>query len=56
MGGYKTYICAAVIALASAAQFLGYIDADTFKVIFGIASGGGLASLRAGVSKSGPSE
>ena len=49
----KTYICAAVIGLANAAHYLGYIDADLLKMIIGLFGAGGLAALRAGVKKSG---
>lgn len=49
--GYKTYLCAIGIALTAAAEHLGLIDpatATTLKTLFGA---GGLAALRAGVSK-----
>ena len=49
----KTYICAAVMALATAAQYLGFIDAELYKGIMGLFGAGGIAALRAGVTKSG---
>ena len=49
--GYKTYICAGLIGLASAAYFLGYLDAAQYTAALGLLGGGGLAALRAGVDK-----
>lgn len=49
--GYRTYIIAALIGCLSAAHFLGYIDTETFNTFFALLSGGGLAALRAGVTK-----
>lgn len=45
--GKKTYICAGLIGLLSAAKFLGWIDEQAYMVAFGLLTGGGLASLRA---------
>ncbi len=52
--GKKTYIVAAAVALAVFAHSLGWIDDNTFQVILGLLGAGGLAALRAGVTKSGP--
>lgn len=54
MAGYKTYICAAILGVAIFAKAVGWIDEATYQVIFGLAGAGGLAALRAGVTKSGP--
>jgi len=53
MSGYKTYIVAALIILASLAKWKGYIDAGTYEVILALLGGTGLATLRAGMKKSG---
>lgn len=47
LDGYKTYICAFVIAVVAAAQYLGYVDAQTGASIIAIFTGGGLAALHA---------
>lgn len=54
LGGYKTYIMAALIMLASVLFSMGYLDQNTFLTVLGILNGGGLAALRVGVKKSGP--
>jgi hypothetical protein len=54
LNGKKTYLCSLAGGLAFVAYLLGYIDEATFNraaLIFGF---GGLAALRAGVTKSGP--
>lgn len=45
--GYRTYICCAVIAIASAVKYLGYITPDQYDAIIGFVGAGGLAALRA---------
>jgi hypothetical protein len=50
MSGYRTYICAFVIACTSAAVYLGYIDQMTGETIVGLFLGGGLAFLRKAVN------
>ena len=54
LAGYKTYIVAALMALISMAYTAGLIDGTAYQAILGILGAGGLATLRAGVSKSGP--
>ena len=49
--GYKTYIVAVLVALTVGAQQLGWIDGPTSGAILGLLGAGGLATLRAGVSK-----
>ena len=51
MEGYKTYIMAGLIALAVFAKTLGWIDQQTFEILLGLFGAGGLAALRAGVTK-----
>jgi|WetSurMetagenome_2_1015567.scaffolds.fasta_scaffold38931_3 hypothetical protein len=54
LAGYKTYIFAAAIALATFAKAVGWIDDNAYQVILALFGAGGLAALRAGVTKSGP--
>ena len=54
LSGYKTYLIAAAIGVVSAAHQLGYLDAQLYGTLLGLLGGGGLATLRAGVTKSGP--
>ena len=49
--GYKTYLCALGIGLATAAKVLGWIDEATYQTIVALLGAGGLAALRAGVNK-----
>lgn len=49
--GKKTYISAAVLALATFARSLGWIDQSQYDLILGLAGAMGLAALRAGVGK-----
>lgn len=51
LSGKKTYICAILVALATFAYQLGWIDAATLSLLLGLFGAGGLAALRAGVSK-----
>ena len=53
MGGYKTYLFAFLIALATFAKVMGWIDEKTYEMILALLGAGGLAALRAGVAKSG---
>jgi len=48
--GYKTYIIAALVGVATVMHQLGYVDADTYTTILGFLGAGGLAALRIGVS------
>ena len=52
--GYKTYITAALGIIMTGALGLGYITQAQYDVIMGILASFGLAFLRAGVTKSGP--
>ncbi len=51
--GKKTYVFAALFALATFAKAVGWIDGTTFDLLAGLLGAGGLASLRAGVAKNG---
>ena len=52
LDGYKTYITAVLIGVASAVHYLGYIDTQAYVAILGILGAGGLATLRHGIKKS----
>lgn len=52
--GNKTYLCALAAGVVQVAHSLGWIDDAVYQTIFGLLSAGGLAALRAGVTKSGP--
>lgn len=52
--GKKTYITAILGVIVTGALALGYITQDQYNVIVGILAALGLAFLRAGVTKSGP--
>lgn len=47
LDGYKTYIVAALMVVASGLQAQGYISADVYTWLQGILLGGGFATLRA---------
>lgn len=47
--GYRTYICAAGVALVTAAHFMGWITTEQATALYGLLGAGGLASLRAAV-------
>lgn len=49
--GYKTYICAALYVLTVVGEAFGVIDKTTAETLKGVTFGGGLAALRAGISK-----
>ncbi|KKN18192.1 hypothetical protein LCGC14_0958280 [marine sediment metagenome] len=51
LDGYKTYIIAIGIGLASAAHSLGWIDTQAYLLIVGILAPSGLATLRQGIKK-----
>lgn len=44
--GYKTYICAGIAALATAAHYLGYITAEQYQNILVLTGTGAAFSLR----------
>ena len=54
LDGKKTYIFAALLALATFAKTVGWIDESTYQALLALFGAGGLAALRSGVSKSGP--
>lgn len=54
LSGKKTYLIAGGVALAAAAHALGWIDDVVYQAVLGLLGAGGLATLRAGVTKSGP--
>ena len=45
--GYRTYGCAFLIAGATAAHSLGYLNSGQYDAIVGFLGAGGLAALRA---------
>ena len=53
MNGYKTYTSAALIAFVVFAHTMGWISDQVFQLLLGLLGAGGLAALRAGVTKSG---
>ena len=54
MSGWKTYAFAAAIAGVTFAKAMGWITLELYEIILGLLGAGGLAALRAGVTKSGP--
>lgn len=46
MKGYKTYIFAAVAAIATAAHYLGYLTSEQYQAIMGFSGAGAAVSLR----------
>ena len=53
LSGKKSYIIAACVGLVVAARFLNLLDETTYQVLLGLLGAGGIASLRAGITKSG---
>jgi hypothetical protein len=51
LAGKKTYISAALLALASFARGLGWVSPEQYELILGLLASLGLAALRAGVGK-----
>ena len=49
--GRKTYIVAALFALATFLRYINVIDENTFKMIEGVLLPAGLAALRAGIKR-----
>ena len=54
MNGKKTYAVAGALALVVFARALGWLDDGIYQNLLGLLGAGGLAALRAGVTKSGP--
>jgi len=50
--GWKTYICAVRLVVASVAKSYGYLSPEQYRIIVGLLTGGGFAALRVGVQKS----
>ena len=50
--GKKTYLTAALAALASFALGMGWLNQEQYQVVLGLLASLGLAALRAGVTKS----
>ena len=48
--GYKTYIIAALIAVATGVKYLGYIDDSMYQTLLALLGAGGLATMRASVA------
>ena len=53
LDGKKTYISAIVLALVTFAKAMSWIDQSSYELLLGVVGAGGLAALRAGVTKSG---
>jgi len=51
LDGKKTYITAAVVALASFAMAMGWLSKEQYQVILGLLGSLGLAALRSGVAR-----
>ena len=49
--GYKTYIQAVLIGVASAVHYMGWIDTQAYLLILGILGAGTLSSLHAAVTR-----
>ena len=50
MQGYKTYLIAAAVAVATGLHAAGIIDKELYLALLGFLNAGGLAALRAGVA------
>ena len=53
LAGKKTYLVALAMVLLSFAHSMDWIDDTTYQTLLGLLGGAGLATLRAGVTKSG---
>jgi len=51
MKGWKTYLCAAGYGITEVLSVIGIIDSPTAETLRALFFAGGLAALRAGVSK-----
>ncbi|MEW6386817.1 MAG: hypothetical protein AB1491_04790 [Thermodesulfobacteriota bacterium] len=49
--GRKTYISAGILALATFARWVGWLDQNQLEIIMGLSGSLGLAALRAGIAK-----
>ncbi len=52
LNGYKTYLNALAIGIASAAHYLGWIDTQAYFLILGILTGTTVASIRHAITSS----
>ncbi len=50
--GKKTYITAVILGLSALARGMGWLDQQQYELLLGLLGSLGLATLRAGVSKS----
>ncbi|OGP72154.1 MAG: hypothetical protein A2Y80_06955 [Deltaproteobacteria bacterium RBG_13_58_19] len=51
LAGRKTYISAGILALATFARWVGWLDQNQLEIIMGLVGSLGLAALRAGIGK-----
>jgi hypothetical protein len=51
LAGRKTYISAGILALATFARWVGWLDQSQLEIIMGLGGSLGLAALRAGIAK-----
>ena len=49
--GKKTYIVALLVGVTAVLEYFGVFEVEVVTTIYGLLGAGGLASLRAGVSK-----
>ena len=54
LSGKKTYLLAAVAVVLTGLHVLGYINDTTYNLALTLTGAGTVASLRAGITKSGP--
>lgn len=54
LSGRKTYLVALALAGLAFARSLDWLGEETYQMLLGLLGGTGLATLRAGVKKSGP--
>ena len=54
LSGKKTYILAGVAVILAGLHALGYISDATYQVALALTGAGTVATLRAGITKSGP--
>ena len=50
LNGYKTYIVALLVGVASALHYMGWIDSEAYNIILGLLIGTGMATIRHGIS------
>ena len=49
--GYKTYIVAVCVGLVATAQYLGWVNAETALIFYGLLGGVGTATMAAKVNR-----